>query len=149
MGPSSAGAVGLMQFMPAWWRAFGVDGNGDGRRDPSDPEDAIPAAARHLIAGGAPQDMRAALFSYNHANWYVEQVLALAVEYRGEECTTGSGKADGSGSVEPPPGSRLERLVWAAEAIDSRRIPLLLRRRARRHARAPHARAVLLAPGRA
>jgi hypothetical protein len=122
MGPSSAGAVGWMQFMPASWRAFGVDGNGDGRRDPHDPEDAIPAA-RHLIAGGAPDDMRAALFAYNHADWYVRKVLALAAQYRREECSGGSGDGGGSGGLEPPPGSRLDRLVWAAEEIDRRRIP--------------------------
>jgi Transglycosylase SLT domain len=120
MGPSSAGALGWMQFMPASWRAFGVDGNGDGRKDPFEPEDAIPAAARHLIAGGAPEDMRAGLFSYNHAQWYVDDVLALAAEYRGEECADG---AAGSGGLEPPPGSRLEQLVAVAEQIDSRAIP--------------------------
>ncbi len=44
---SRAGARGLMQFMPATWRLFGVDGDRDGRTDPLDPADAIPAAARY------------------------------------------------------------------------------------------------------
>jgi hypothetical protein len=64
------------------WERFGVDGNADGRRSPYEPADAIPAAARYLHASGAPQDYRAALFAYNHADWYVAQVLAKAAEYR-------------------------------------------------------------------
>src|SRR4051812_22844634 len=54
LGVSSAGAVGSMQFMPATWAAYGVDGDRDGRRDPNTPGDAIHAAARYLRAGGAP-----------------------------------------------------------------------------------------------
>jgi len=82
-GPSSAGALGPMQFMPATWRAMGVDANDDGRRDIMDPEDAIPAAARYLRANGAPRDYHRALLAYNHAEWYVAEVMAKAVEYRG------------------------------------------------------------------
>jgi hypothetical protein len=32
---SSAGALGWMQFMPATWKAYGVDANGDGARTPT------------------------------------------------------------------------------------------------------------------
>ena len=42
---SSAGAVGWMQFLPSSWEAFGLDANGDGRKDPYNPVDAICAAA--------------------------------------------------------------------------------------------------------
>ncbi len=55
---SSAGARGWMQFMPATWRAYGVDANSDGRRDPYNPVDAICAAARYLRASGAEKDLR-------------------------------------------------------------------------------------------
>ena len=56
---SSAGATGWMQFMPATWAAYGVDANRDGRKDPSNPVDAIFAAARYLRAAGAGRDIRA------------------------------------------------------------------------------------------
>ena len=81
-GPSYAGAMGPMQFMPSTWETSGVDGNGDGVANVMDPEDAIPAAARYLQAGGAPQDWYRALYSYNHADWYVKKVLAVAEAYR-------------------------------------------------------------------
>ena len=50
---SSAGALGWMQFMPATWKAYGVDANRDGVKDPFNPVDAIFAAARYLKAAGA------------------------------------------------------------------------------------------------
>jgi peptidoglycan hydrolase CwlO-like protein len=82
IGPSSAGAMGPMQFMPTTWETSGVDGNGDGVANIMDPEDAIPAAANYLEDGGAPQDWYRALYSYNHADWYVKKVLAVAEAYR-------------------------------------------------------------------
>jgi len=78
---SSAGAVGWMQFMPATWAGYGVDANGDGVKDPYDPEDAIHAAANYLRASGAPADWYTAVFAYNHADWYVAEVLANAQCY--------------------------------------------------------------------
>ena len=78
---SYAGALGWMQFMPGTWRAYGVDASGDGVADPSNPVDAIYAAARYLSASGAPTDMRRAIFAYNHADWYVDQVLHTANIY--------------------------------------------------------------------
>ena len=82
MGPSSAGAMGPMQFMPSTWETSGVDGDGDGVANVMDPEDAIPAAASYLDDGGAPQDWYRALYSYNHADWYVKKVVAVAEAYR-------------------------------------------------------------------
>ena len=75
---SSAGATGWMQFMPASWRTYGVDGNQDGVKDPYNPVDAIFAAARYLRAAGAERDVRRAVFAYNHADWYVDMVMARA-----------------------------------------------------------------------
>ena len=75
---SSAGALGWMQFMPASWDAYGVDGNRDGVKDPYNPVDAIFAAARYLKAAGADTDLRGAIFAYNHADWYVDSVILRA-----------------------------------------------------------------------
>ncbi|MGH2897096.1 MAG: peptidoglycan DD-metalloendopeptidase family protein, partial [Solirubrobacteraceae bacterium] len=75
---SSAGALGWMQFMPATWKQYGTDANRDGRKDPFNPVDAIFAAARYLRAAGADEDLRRAIFAYNHADWYVESVLMRA-----------------------------------------------------------------------
>jgi hypothetical protein len=78
---SSAGAVGWMQFMPETWDGYGVDANGDGVADPYNPEDAIYAAASYLSAAGMPADTYGAIYAYNHADWYVAEVLANAQCY--------------------------------------------------------------------
>jgi hypothetical protein len=81
LGVSEAGAEGWMQFLPSSWEAFGVDGNGDGVKDTNNPWDAIFAAARLLRYGGAPGNWHDAIFGYNHAEWYVEDVLADAEKW--------------------------------------------------------------------
>jgi hypothetical protein len=75
---SSAGALGWMQFMPSTWRKYGTDANKDGHRDPYNPVDAIFAAARYLKAAGYEDDVRRAIFAYNHADWYVDSVMLRA-----------------------------------------------------------------------
>ena len=88
MGPSTAGALGPMQFLPSTWQAWGIDAFGEtGPPDVMDPFDAVPAAARLLCADGAAtggQGLRQAIFDYNHATWYVDEVLTLAAEYAAE-----------------------------------------------------------------
>ena len=44
-------AVGPMQFIPTSWAVWGRDGDGDGRSDPSDIDDAALATASYLCAG--------------------------------------------------------------------------------------------------
>ena len=78
---STAGALGWMQFMPSTWQMYGVDANDDGRKDPYNPVDAICAAARYLKAAGGDTDLRTAIFAYNHADWYVDEVLLYANQY--------------------------------------------------------------------
>jgi hypothetical protein len=78
---SSAGAVGWMQFLPSSWEMYGVDANGDGRKDPYNPVDAICAAARYLKAAGGADDLYDAILAYNHADWYAQEVLLYARAY--------------------------------------------------------------------
>jgi membrane-bound lytic murein transglycosylase B len=88
MGPSTAGALGPMQFLPSTWSAWGISGFGEaGPPNVMDPFDAVPSAARMLCADGAGpggQGLRQAIFDYNHADWYVDEVLTLAAEYAAE-----------------------------------------------------------------
>ncbi len=85
VGPSSAGALGPMQFLPSSWKMWGIDGFGDtGTPNIMNPYDAVPSAADYLCAEGAAkggQSLYNAIFSYNHADWYVNEVLAIAHEY--------------------------------------------------------------------
>jgi hypothetical protein len=78
---SSAGALGWMQFLPSSWEQFGLDANGDGRNDPYNPVDAICAAAHYLNLAGGSKDLYQAIFAYNHADWYVQEVLLYARAY--------------------------------------------------------------------
>ena len=78
MGPSSAGAIGWMQFMPDTWLRWGVDADGNGIADPWSATDAIFSAARYLAAAGGQANISRAVFAYNHADWYVNEVLQLA-----------------------------------------------------------------------
>jgi Transglycosylase SLT domain len=88
VGPSTAGALGPMQFLPSTWQTWGIDGFGDtGAPNIMNPFDAVPSAARLLCADGAAaggQGLRTAIFDYNHASWYVNEVLTLAGEYAQE-----------------------------------------------------------------
>jgi hypothetical protein len=81
---SSAGAEGWMQFEPETWARYGVsaDPSDPGAPpDPYDPWDAVYAAASYLRASGAPGDWAAAIYAYNHASWYVAQVVVRARGY--------------------------------------------------------------------
>jgi hypothetical protein len=81
LGPSSAGAVGWMQFMPSTWARWGLDANGDGVADPDNPTDAIFSAAHYLAGCGGQFDISSAVYCYNHASWYVNDVMGLAALY--------------------------------------------------------------------
>jgi membrane-bound lytic murein transglycosylase B len=84
-GPSTAGALGPMQFLPSTWAEWGISGFGDqGPPNIMDPFDAVPSAARYLCAAGGSTaaGLPRAIFAYNHADWYVNEVLALARQYQ-------------------------------------------------------------------
>ncbi|WP_369068987.1 lytic transglycosylase domain-containing protein [Kineococcus terrestris] len=92
-GPSSAGAQGPMQFMPATFAAYGVDGDGDGVVDVWSPADAVRSAANYLCANGGGQGRegeRRALYRYNRAGWYVDMVQRLADELDATSAAAGS-----------------------------------------------------------
>jgi murein DD-endopeptidase MepM/ murein hydrolase activator NlpD len=67
-----------MQFLPSTWKRYGMDVTGTGYADPYNPVDAIFAAARYLHAAGASKSIPKAIFSYNHAWWYVQSVMLRA-----------------------------------------------------------------------
>ncbi|MFD5865580.1 lytic transglycosylase domain-containing protein [Agromyces sp. NPDC127015] len=77
-------AVGPMQFIPTTWSKWASDGNGDDVADPHQIDDAALTTARYLCASGAmtdPEGWRAAVYSYNHDNDYVDKVATVANEY--------------------------------------------------------------------
>ncbi|AOR36963.1 hydrolase Nlp/P60 [Streptomyces fodineus] len=82
---SSAGAVGSMQFLPSTFRTYAYPVPAGGRKPPTpwDPVDAVYAAARLLCANGAKngKDLRHAIWSYNHSDAYVNQILNVAHRY--------------------------------------------------------------------
>jgi soluble lytic murein transglycosylase-like protein len=77
-GPSSANAMGPMQFLPGTWANYGQGGN------IMDPRDSILAAARYLVHWGAPGNMRQAIFHYNLDYDYVDSVVFFARAYRAD-----------------------------------------------------------------
>jgi len=77
-------AVGPMQFIPSTWVRWAEDANADGVADPNQIDDAAHATARYLCASGPMTDAqgwRAAVYSYNHLDAYVDKVASIANEY--------------------------------------------------------------------
>jgi hypothetical protein len=119
---SSAGARGLMQFMPATFAAYGVDGDGDGRAVITSDADSVFSAANYLTRSGVTKGeagVRRALFAYNHATWYVNDVLHYAHAYGGglvlgdpTSCAGGAGNPNAT----PLPADRVAAvLAWAGQ----------------------------------
>lgn len=60
----------------AQYGGYGVDANNDGKADPYDIEDSIFATAKYLSAHmNGTNDYRSAIFAYNPADWYVDEVM--------------------------------------------------------------------------
>jgi hypothetical protein len=111
------GAEGPGQFLASSWASYGVDANGDGLKDPYSIPDSVFATARLLHTDGAPADWPDAIFDYNHAWWYVHEVLAKAASLH--LVSTCTAVADPLGLV---PSGRVARLEYVAKWIESRRI---------------------------
>ena len=79
-----AGAGGPAQFLVSTWRRYGISATGQGPPDMWRPADAILSMANYLRAAGAPGDYDRAIYAYNHAWWYVAEVLTWARRYRAE-----------------------------------------------------------------
>lgn len=79
-------AVGPTQFIPATWRGYASDGNGDGKSDPNNIFDAALATGRYLCSGGFdlanPDQLRGAIYRYNNSDTYVNTVILWAEAYR-------------------------------------------------------------------
>jgi cell wall-associated NlpC family hydrolase len=135
-GENAAGAAGPMQFgvggragntwggtpvHPASEHTggYGIDGDHDGIVSVYDPGDAIPSAAAFLKAHGAPSDIQAALFAWNHSSNYVTDVLDQAARY-----TTGGSQvlaaqespASEQADIGPLPGGTAGKVIAYAEA---------------------------------
>ncbi|WP_427888437.1 lytic transglycosylase domain-containing protein [Kribbella sp. GL6] len=119
-------AVGPMQFIPGTWRAVGVDGDGDGVKDPQDINDAAMSTAVYLCSGKAdlsnPSDLNAAVLRYNHSQQYADLVISIAKAYAGGSWmavgngTTGDGdlKAGdqiGDQTIDPPSDKDLPKAI--------------------------------------
>jgi hypothetical protein len=121
LGVSSAAAEGWMQFLPSSWQAYGVDGNGDGVKDPYNPWDAIFAAARLLRASGAPGNWHEAIFSYNHADWYVAEVLSDASRFSAGSSATALASPEGCAGAAVAPHEAVAKMIAEAARLSALR----------------------------
>jgi cell wall-associated NlpC family hydrolase len=129
-GANFAGAAGQMQIgiggkAGNTWAAYAVDADGGGA-DVYNPADAIFTAASYLCrnGGGKGGDLSQAVIAYNHADWYVTKVLAIASTYEAARPGVWAGPA-------PPPAQEAAAIaiqfaytplgkpyVWGAEGDD-------------------------------
>ncbi len=137
LNTSSAGAVGWMQFEPSTWARYGVAVDGHSVPNPYDPRDAIFAAAKYLAAAGAQQDVAKAVYAYNHASWYVDEVMSRAhaiathAQYQGMTVKHGTFSVDFATGVRRTPVvryssgtlSHFDRLIAAANMVSAADFP--------------------------
>jgi len=94
-GRNYKGAEGPMQFEPGTFAEYKVRADKSHKLSPYDPVDAIYSAARMLCAdgGGTAAGLHGAVFAYNHACWYVQDVLTIASRYAAQARPKTSSKA--------------------------------------------------------
>jgi hypothetical protein len=137
LNTSSAGAVGWMQFEPSTWARYGVAVDGHSVPNPYDPRDAIFAAAKYLSAAGGQQDIAKAVYAYNHASWYVDEVMARAhaiathAQYQRLAVRHGTFSVDFATGIKKTPVvryssgvlSHFDRLIAAANMVSAANFP--------------------------
>jgi Transglycosylase SLT domain len=116
-------AVGPLQFIPGTWERMGVDGDGDGVRNPQDVDDAAMSAAVYLCSGKTDladaRDLNQAVLRYNHSQQYVDLVLSVARAYAdGSWIAVGNGTESGDQGVDRA-GSRIGDPAIDAPADDN------------------------------
>src|SRR3954454_14054029 len=98
-------AVGPMQFIPSTWAVVGVDGDGDGQRNPQDINDAALATAVYLCSGNENLANRSgqesAVYRYNHSNDYVRLVLSIMQAYSNGDYSAVPNNSTGSTTFTP------------------------------------------------
>ena len=128
-GANSAGAEGAMQFEPGTWKEYGILAPGGANpASPYDETDAVWSAANLLHSSGAPADWQSAIFDYNHAGWYVSEVLSdAAVMYQSGQASGSQGTGPGAGQVPVPSGTtEVAQQVAATNTPDPSTGPLSL-----------------------
>jgi cell wall-associated NlpC family hydrolase len=110
---NAAGAGGPMQFLAGTWAQYGLDGDNDGQANRWDPADAIVSAANYLKSSGAPDDIPAAVFAYNHSQAYVQQVLAWAGLYANAYESNASGVTTPSAGAQAPTSAAQAAVAYA------------------------------------
>ena len=102
-------AIGPMQFIPSTWSVVGVDGDGDGTRNPQDIDDAALATAVYLCSGdddlSQEKGQRASVYRYNHSNEYVDLVLSIMQAYLDGDFTAVPTSTMTTGEILPDPTS--------------------------------------------
>ncbi|HEY1703693.1 MAG TPA: C40 family peptidase [Trebonia sp.] len=103
-GANAFGAAGPMQLgiegaSGDAWDTYETDEDGQGAPSVYDPADAIAAAAKYLVAHGVQADPDGAIFAYNHADWYVQDVLNFASQYASGGFTVDTAQQSGGSST--------------------------------------------------
>ncbi len=129
---SSAGAQGLMQFMPRTFAAYGVDGNGDAKAQIRNDADSIYSAANYLTAFGVTDGQKGvieALWAYNHSVTYRNDVLTYAWAYAGQGGIVVAGEqeycgglgGDGDPTLPPLTSERVQAMfAWGRKRLGER-----------------------------
>jgi len=87
---SPSGAFGVPQFLPTSYLRHGADGNGDGKVDLFEIDDAASSAARFLANHGWSEalgrpERRQVIWNYNRSDAYIDAVLDLAEQLRAQD----------------------------------------------------------------